>query len=247
VAQSEPAEVAEGEPTRQIAGLAPDQRAPDGGPYRLLVAEDRETNRLLLVRLLQPLGFEVREAANGQDAVELWQAWRPHLVWMDMRMPVMDGCEATRRIKAMPGGQDTAIIALTATVFEEDRERILLEGCDDFVRKPFRKDEIYDALAQHLGVRFVYEEEPALPEEAEPPSAAPPPADALSAQALAALPAELLADLQQATIRADLHQILGFVEQVRAQDPVLADALSDLAKNYDYQRILDLIQEARTA
>jgi PAS domain S-box-containing protein len=246
VALSESAEVEEEEPRRQIAGLAPDQRAPDGGPYRLLVAEDRETNRLLLVRLLQPLGFEVREAANGQEAVELWQAWRPHLIWMDMRMPVMDGCEATRRIKAMPGGQDTAIIALTATVFEEDRERILLEGCDDFVRKPFRKDEIYDALAQHLGVRFVYEEEPALPEEAESP-AAPPPGYAPSAQALAALPAELLADLQQATIRADLHQILILIEQVRAQDPVLADALSDLAENYDYQRILDLIQEARRA
>ena len=91
----------------------------------------------------------------------MWERWEPHLIWMDMRMPVMDGYEATRRIKATTRGQATVIIALTATAFEEDREQILLEGCDDFVRKPFRKDEIYDMLAKHLGVRFLYEEEPA--------------------------------------------------------------------------------------
>ncbi len=79
----------------------------------------------------------------------MWERWKPHLIWMDMRMPVMDGYEATRRIKAAPSGQATVIIALTASAFEEDREQIMLEGCDDFVRKPFRKDEIYDMLAKH--------------------------------------------------------------------------------------------------
>ncbi len=102
----------------------------------------------------------------------MWERWQPHLIWMDMRMPVMDGHEATQKIKATPKGQATVIIALTATVFEEDREQILLEGCDDFVRKPFRKDEIYDMLARHLGVRFLYEEAPALPAPARPAEAA---------------------------------------------------------------------------
>jgi DNA-binding response OmpR family regulator len=159
---------------------------------------------------------------------------------MDMLMPVMDGHEATRQIKATPQGQATVVIALTATAFEEDRERILLEGCDDFVRKPFRKDEICDMLAKHLGVRFVYEEEPAPLAPARPEEAAYVP----SADALAALPAAWLADLEQATTRADLHQILHLLGQIREHNAALAEGLADLASNYEYKRILTLIEQA---
>jgi PAS domain S-box-containing protein len=227
-------------PSRRVLGLAPDQRAPDGGPHRLLVVEDRENNRRLLVTLLESLGLEVQEAANGQEALEMWERWQPHLIWMDMRMPVMDGHEATQRIKATPQGQATVIIALTATAFEEEREEILLEGCDDFVRKPFRKNEIYDMLAKHLGVRFIYAEE--LPPG--PTEAAMPRTDALSPEALAALPASWLADLQQATTRADLNLILSLADQIRGQDAALADALAELAQNYEYKEILTLIDQA---
>jgi hypothetical protein len=159
---------------------------------------------------------------------------------MDMRMPVMDGHEATQQIKATPKGQATLIIALTATAFEEDREQMLLEGCDDFVRKPFRKDEIYDMLAKHLGVRFLYEEEPAPP----PPAAPAEPAHAPSAEALAALPAGWLDDLQQATTRGDLPLILHLVGGIREYDAALADGLANLARSYQYRKILSLIEQA---
>jgi PAS domain S-box-containing protein len=232
-------------PGRRVLGLAPDQHAPDGKPHRLLVVEDRETNRRLLVKLLESLGFEVQEAANGQEALEVWDSWQPHLIWMDMRMPVMDGHEATQRIKATPRGRATVIIALTATAFEEDREQILLEGCDDFVRKPFRKDEIYDVLAQHLGVRFLYVPEP----EGRPPPTAPeaaiPPVDKTLAQDLASLPGEWLDDLQLATTKADLALILSLVEQIREHHVPLAEALAELAQNYEYKRILTMIEQAR--
>jgi CheY-like chemotaxis protein len=155
-------------------------------------------------------------------------------------MPVMDGHEATQRIKATPNGQATVIIALTATAFEEDREQILLEGCDDFVRKPFRKDELYDVLAKHLGVRFCYEETPARPPPDRPAEAAYVP----SAEVLAALPAGWLADLQQATTRGDLPLILHLVDQIREYDATLADGLADLARNYKYRKILTLIEQA---
>jgi CheY-like chemotaxis protein len=228
-------------PRRRVRGLAPDQTAPDGGPYRLLVVEDREANRRLLVRLLEalgqpPQGFEVREAANGLEAVEMGERWEPHLIWMDMRMPVMDGHEATQRIKATPQGQSTVIVALTATAFEEDRETILLEGCDDFVRKPFRKEVIYDMLAKHLGVCFVYEEREA--------GIVAPDAGTLSAEALTAQPADWLAELRAATIKADLNRMLILVEQIRGQNAALADALEDLIKSFEYKRILNLIEEA---
>jgi signal transduction histidine kinase/ActR/RegA family two-component response regulator len=236
-------------PKRQVLGLAPDQHAPDGGPYRLLIVEDRETNRQLLVKLLTglgtpPLGFEVREAVNGQEAVEAWEHWEPHLIWMDMRMPVMDGHEATQRIKARPKGRETVIIALTATAFEEDREEILAEGCDDFVRKPFRKEEIFDMLAKHLGVRFIYEEGlvpsgvveaagPDLPPDATPPVAA-----------LAALPLDWRTELQQATMRADLNQMLNLIEQIRDQNSDLADRLARMALDFEYRALLALIENA---
>jgi len=237
------AEIQVAQPTRRVLGLEPNQRAADGGPYRLLVAEDKETNRQLLVRLLTglglpPMGFEVKEAANGQKALEIWERWEPHLIWMDMRMPVVDGYEATRRIKATTKGQATVIIALTASAFEEDRERVLAEGCDDFVRKPFRENEIYDMLAKHLRVRFVYDEEQAQL------AMAHPVATASLAAALAALPAGWMADLQQATIRADLNLILTLIEQIHGQNPALADTLVDWAHNFEYKKILTLIEQS---
>jgi PAS domain S-box-containing protein len=235
-------EAVTGELRRRVVGMAPGQEAPDGGPFRLLVAEDRETNRRLLVRLLEPLGFAVREASDGQEAIEVWEAWRPHLIWMDMRMPVMDGCQATRHIKALPGGQETVIVALTATAFEEERERILLEGCDDFVRKPFRKEELFEVLARYLGVRFVYEEE-APPAVAKRGEVAAPAAEALLAGALAALPAAWRDGLRQATVRADLSEILAIVDEIRPEEPALADALDGLAQGFDYPRILALLDE----
>jgi CheY-like chemotaxis protein len=234
------AEVEAPRPSRRVLGLATDQRAADGRPFRLLVAEDQETNRWLLVQLLESLGFEVEEAADGREALEVWARWQPHLIWMDMRMPIMDGHQAAQQIKASPRGEATVIIALTATAFEEDREQILLEGCDDFVRKPFRKDEIYGMLAKHLGVRFLYEEEPAPL----PPAAAAEPAHLPSDKALAALPADWLANLKEATTRGDLDLILGLVDQIRGQNAALADTLIELAQNYRYRTILAWIEQS---
>ena len=220
-------------PTRQVIGLEPGQVA-----YRLLVVENKETNRQLLVKLLKPLGFEVQEAVNGQEAIEVWERWEPHLIWMDIRMPVIDGYEATRRIKATTKGRDTVIIALTASAFEEDRERVLSEGCDDFVRKPFREDEIFDVLAKHLGVRFIFDKEHAQLTAALTIDVA-----ASLTAALAILPSDWVADLQQATIKADLNLILTLIDQIRGKNPVLANALVDLANDFEYKKILTLIEQ----
>jgi PAS domain S-box-containing protein len=243
VGPADAAEVQAAQPRRRVRGLEP-----DGPIYRLLVAEDKDTNRQLLVKLLERLGFEVQAVVNGQEAIEAWERWEPHLIWMDMRMPVVDGYEATRKIKAMDKGQATVIIALTASAFEEDRDRMLSHGCDDFVRKPFREDEIFDMLAKHLGVRFVYEEEQAQPAPAQPPGTAAPLADMIDAAsltaALAALPAGWAADLQEATVKADLNRILSLIDQAHEHNPTLADALADLAHNFEYKQILTLIEQA---
>ena len=125
------------QPTRHIIALEPNQPR-----YRILIVDDREDNRQLLIKLLNPFGFELREASNGQEAVAIWDNWEPHLIWMDMRMPVMDGYEATKQIKSTTKGQATAVIALTASTLEEERVVVRSAGCDDFLRKPFRETDI---------------------------------------------------------------------------------------------------------
>jgi CheY-like chemotaxis protein len=127
--------------------------------YRILVVEDKPDNRLLLRDLLQQVGFQVLEAVNGEEAITRFKEEHPDLICMDMRMPVMDGYEATRLIKALPEGKETPIIALTASAFEEDREAVMACGCDGFVRKPLKEHRLFDAITRLLGVRFRYQDQ----------------------------------------------------------------------------------------
>jgi PAS domain S-box-containing protein len=146
----------------KVTGLAPGQPV-----YRILVAEDDRVSRVLLVKMLTSIGFQVCEATNGQEAVNLWQHWRPHLIWMDMQMPLMDGYEATATIRRQEASDQystihqqparpTYIIALTASAFADDRDRMLAAGCNDFVSKPFQRDVLLTKMAHYLGVIYQY-------------------------------------------------------------------------------------------
>jgi CheY-like chemotaxis protein len=188
----------------------------------------------LLRKLLEPLGFDIREAVTGQEAVAIFEEWRPHLIWMDIRMPVMDGLEATRHIKATDTGPETKIVAVTAHALEEERREILAAGCDDFIRKPYQYAELLDVLTKNLGVRFVCEEETA------PAAVAPPP----NAADLAELPDELLNKLEHALTMIDISAVSRAIEAIRAHNPSLADALAAVAWDLQYGRILRLIRAA---
>jgi signal transduction histidine kinase/DNA-binding response OmpR family regulator/ligand-binding sensor domain-containing protein len=132
-------------------------------PKRILVVDDTAINRSVLTQLLALVGFEVREAANGEEAIEQWRSWKPHLIWMDWRMSGMDGLEATRRIRAEEKDARTPIIALSASALDHERGEILAAGCDEFVAKPFREATIFATLQKYLGVEYVYEESPIGP------------------------------------------------------------------------------------
>ncbi|NER81338.1 MAG: response regulator [Leptolyngbya sp. SIO1D8] len=138
-------------PKPNIIGLAPHQPC-----YRILIVDDSHANRLLMCKLLSPLGFNLREASDGQEAVVIWTQWQPHLIWMDLRMPGMDGIEATHKIKTHPQWSYTKIIALTASGLEEDWTEIAAAGADDFLRKPVQRLEILDKISEHLGVQYIY-------------------------------------------------------------------------------------------
>ncbi|NEQ23275.1 MAG: response regulator, partial [Microcoleus sp. SIO2G3] len=219
------------QPTRRVVAIEPNQPT-----YRILIVDDRWDNRQLLIRLLSPLGFELLEATNGQQAIEMWENCSPHIILMDMRMPVMDGYEATKRIKATTKGQATAIVAVTASSFEEQRAVILSTGCDDFIRKPFREADIFDALRKHLGVSFVYEEPAASPTSTQNDT------NAITPDAIAALPTALVANLHQATIDGDKDLMLALIDQIREQNKPLANALAALVNNFRYKQLLNLTQ-----
>jgi signal transduction histidine kinase/CheY-like chemotaxis protein/HAMP domain-containing protein len=222
----------EQQPMRRAIGLRPDRPS-----YRILVVDDKWSNRQLLVQLLEPVGFQVREAKNGQEAIEVWEEWEPHLIWMDMRMPVLDGYKATQQIKATIKGQATAVVALTASTLEEERVVILSSGCDGFVRKPFRESEIFDTIAKHLGVDYLYEE--LMPQERVLSATSP------DLSALAILPPELLDRLECGTTSCDMEAIEAAIEEVRSQDSILANRLEILARDFAYDEIWNQIQNIK--
>jgi len=219
-------------PTQRVIALKPNQP-----PYRVLVVEDQRTNRQLLVNLLGAVGFEMQAVENGQEAIDLWEAWQPHLIWMDMRMPVMDGYEATRQIKARLGGRSCVIIALTASAFEEERAAVLAAGCDDFVRKPFQEHLIYDKMAEHLGVEYLYEDP--MRSTVEPTLAT---SQALTPQDFAVMPPQWIVRLRQAAIQVDADLILQLLDQIPENQSALAERLAELTRNFCFDEMIDLIQ-----
>ncbi len=190
-------EEAETKPQNRVISLAPNQ--PN---YRILVVEDRQENRQLLVKLLTSIGFEVRAAQNGQIGVDIWQNWHPQLIWMDMQMPVMDGYAATRQIKSHLLGKSTIIIALTASAFDEERALVLSAGCDDFVCKPFLEAVIFEKMAKYLGVRYLYDSPLELKESSP---------FILQAASLKVMPKEWREQLHQAALRTDEPQIFSLL------------------------------------
>ncbi len=213
----------------EVCGLAP--RQPE---FRILVAEDQRDNLALLLKLMTDIGLDTRLAENGEQCVAMFKEWHPHLIWMDWRMPVVDGLEATRRIRQLPGGRKVKIVAVTASVFEEERHVLLDAGTDDFVRKPYRAHEIYEGLARHLGLKYLYR--PGSPQaEAEAPAV-------LTPAKLAALPAGVREELRDALLRLDCERISEVLQRARDADADLGQALTGLARNFDYAVILSALE-----
>ena len=200
---------------------------------RVLVVDDKADNRELVKQLLAAAGFDVRTADNGEQAIVVFQQWQPRLIWMDMRMPVMDGYESTRQIRALPGGDAVKIIALTASAFEEDRAAILAAGCDDMVRKPLEEDRLFAVMGELLGLRFRYAE-----------AEAEAPAQTATELDFSVLPVEMLQKLKAAAEALDVDEITLLVAQIGAAHLPLAVALEALVQSYRFDRISQLCDPA---
>ncbi len=214
--------------------------------YRILAVDDNQDNRLLLVKMLQPIGFEVREAENGYQAVELWESWQPHLILLDTRMPVMDGFETVRQIRAKEkqSQRRTVIIALTASTFEERKGEIIAAGCDDFVRKPFQEQILFDKMACYLGVRYLYQKLPRLPVGALRRYCVSEKPDSFFRGLLAQMPQSWVQELYDAANDVNEELAIQLVDRIWENHPTLAEALKDLLADYRLDKIMDLTQSS---
>ena len=216
-----PAEPAEAPAVPQPLGHV---RAVSAGQqsYRILIAEDEPVNRELLQRWLEDVGFTVKVAENGNQAIELFQKWQPHFIWMDMRMPVMDGFEATRAIRALPGGDALPIVAFTASAFDENRQAMLAAGCNDVMTKPLEGDRLFELMTRYLEVRFDYDEAP-TPED--------------TGSDFYVLPEATLQRLSAAAKACDAQAVRDIAAEIIGDEPALAHRLRELADSYRFDLI----------
>lgn len=224
--------------TRRVSGLL------SGLPkYRVLIADDKENNRVLLAEMLGGVGFEIRSVANGAEAIREFESWQPHLILMDMRMPVMDGHEAIQHIRTHAQGRLVKIISVTASAFEENRQEAITVGADDFIGKPFREEVLFSKIKVLLGVQYEYSNETST--KAQDATSEISSANKLTPEALAIFPQELIAQLREATLDADLEEILELLKQAESYSPAIAQVLQSLARRFAYQKLLDLFQPSK--
>jgi CheY-like chemotaxis protein len=217
---------------RRVIGLRAGTKAPN-----VLVVDDQFESRDWLSKLLTAVGFSVREAENGEAAIRNWEEWRPELILMDVHMPVMDGLEATRRIKSDPRGKGTVIVVLTASAMEEDRRTVTQSQADQFLSKPCREDDLLETVRSLLNLAYNYDE--IYESEDQPLHLLEP----LTADRLGRLPRELIEELLEATLNGNKRLLDEMIIQVRdGEDPVVAHALREMADKYDYEALTRLLE-----
>ncbi|VXD19395.1 putative Histidine kinase [Planktothrix serta PCC 8927] len=218
---------------KRVMGLAPNQPA-----YKILIVDDKFSNRKLLIQLLKPLKLQLKEASNGQEAVEIWQEWEPDLILMDMIMPILNGYEATKQIKSSLKERVPVIIAITASVLEEQKVQVLSMGCDDFVRKPFQEFQIFEMIEKYLGLEYIYSEETPL-------NLLNPSNYVLSDESFKGMSSEWIDELYQASLDLDYDLVLDLIQEIPSEQADLSQALMDLVCNYRVDQIFNLIEQIK--
>ncbi|MFQ4136346.1 MHYT domain-containing protein [Nodosilinea sp. PGN35] len=215
--------------------------------HRILIADDIAESRLLMRHWLEGVGFEVREASQGQEAIELWQNWQPHLICLDMRMPVLDGYAVARQVRQSPGGSATIIVAVTASVFQEQQSDCIAAGCNAVLPKPLQREQLLEQVGRSLGLTYQYAE-------AGQPDAITASLSSFSLRGkepagdhrpltpadFSALATDWLAKVHQAAQAADDRQVRQLIAQLPADQQSLAQRLNYLVNDFRLDIIIDL-------
>lgn len=219
----------------QVQAIAADQPA-----YRLLVVDDQDDSRMALSYLLNSVGFQVKEASDGAAAIQILQTWEPDFIWMDMEMPGMNGYEAIERIRTDLQNTAVKIVALTASAFDHQRDMILALGCDDFVRKPYINDEIFQTLSKHLGVQYTYQGI-IQPKQSTITAQTSLEVEVLQAQ-LQQMRNEWISQLRQAAIAARESQINNLIQEITDAYPELSCYLQKLLQQLAFDQIVHFVE-----
>jgi len=222
---------------RRVIGIEP------GRPrLRILIADDNTDNRLVLKTFMNLSGLALREAENGRHAVNIWREWHPHLIWMDIRMPVMDGYQAVEEIrKREVKGEEPVIIAISASSFENEYDVAVSKGCNGFLRKPFDENELFDLMHRHLNVRFIYETAAKTDEKKKEDGVEC--MDFQIEEAIAGLPEQLRIDFLDISEIGDFEEAILLTKSVKKHDPVLADELMKLIKAFRFDILAKLFSD----
>jgi PAS domain S-box-containing protein len=204
-------------------------------PFRILVVDDKIENLKVVVNLLNIVGFETNEACNGEEALLKFESWSPHLIIMDMRMPVMDGYEATHRIRSTEKGKKTPIIALTASSFDNENKQIEKLGIQGYIHKPFNENELFNTIGKILGVTYIYDEEIPMQN-----SKYIHDNEAITND-IAKLPNTLIQQMHNAIEVADFDLLISLIKSVEIQNEELAQKLISHANNYDYNYLQNIL------
>ena len=187
------------------------------------------------------MGFETNEAGNGVEAIKKFEDWDPHLILMDMRMPVMDGYEAAKIIKSMEKGKTIPIIALTASVFEEDNKKIQELDIQGYIRKPFREEKLFGLIGDILDLKYIYEEDDNISSEEKYLN------DEIKINKdIKRIPDNLILQMQEAVSVADLDLLIELINSIDSDNSDLGHYLKSLAENYQYndlQKILKITEK----
>ncbi len=202
---------------------------------KILIVEDEPVNRLLLRNILAPMNYDIREASNGKEGVDIAGNWGPDLIFMDIRMPVMNGKDAAKALKSDEKTKNITIVALTAHALEEERQEILTAGCNDVISKPYHENNIYEILAKYLNAQFIYEHSEADTKE-----------NTFNGQTLELLPSDLIADLYNAAMLLDSNACAAVTERIHLINADVAGQLNQLISDYQFKQIFDAITSLRS-
>ncbi|TYB33831.1 MAG: PAS domain S-box protein [Flexistipes sinusarabici] len=219
------------EEMRRVGGLKP-----GSGSVRVLVVDDQKDNRNLIRHTLEPAGFEIKEAVNGEEALELFESWSPHAVLMDLRMPVMDGYQAARKIKSTYKGKDIPVIAVTASVFEDKKQDVVSASMDEYLRKPFRPEELFTVLKNVLDIDYTYSDSSETKKRKSVKIQ-------VTVEDISSLPEELITGMKEAVENGDTAKLKDYISKVEDIDSEIAGGLRLLADRYNYDKLLKLLKK----
>ncbi len=206
-----------------------------GEKRKILVVDDRWENRAVLVNLLEPLGFEMIEAADGKEGLDRALATKPDLILTDLAMPVMDGFEFLHQIRAHPQLRDAIVLVSSASVFEIDRQKSLDAGGNDFLPKPVQADVLLGLLKKYLQLEWVYDETVNAGKKAQ---------DTESKMQLPAI--EILQLLSEQAEAGDLDAVIAIAEEIQTANPehaIFANKILVLAEKFQVKELRALIEE----